>query len=131
MSISSLRLWRPSSAAAAGATGQEAAEQRGAGRITASEHGGASTRFQALPSASASACLPGQDVHFRVTCSKGTYVRSLAHDIGRALGTVSYLWELRRERVGPFLVSDAWQVPEIVGRLQDMHAEQKAAGEDS
>lgn len=51
-----------------------------------------------------------QDVHFTVVCSKGTYIRSLAHDLGRALGTHAHLVALRREAIGPHRVADAWQL---------------------
>jgi tRNA pseudouridine55 synthase len=44
---------------------------------------------------------------FVVRCSKGTYVRVLAADVGRALGTVAHLERLRRTAVGPFRVDDA------------------------
>jgi tRNA pseudouridine55 synthase len=44
----------------------------------------------------------GPRVRFRVACSKGTYVRSLAADLGRALGCGAYLSALRRLRSGPF-----------------------------
>jgi len=47
------------------------------------------------------------EISFRVVCSKGTYIRSLAHDFGQALGTGGYLSALRRERIGQFSVSDA------------------------
>ena len=43
----------------------------------------------------------------RVSCAKGFYVRSLAHDLGVALGTVAHLCALRRERSGPFTVAEA------------------------
>ena len=46
-------------------------------------------------------------IDFVVRCSKGTYVRVLAADIGRALGTVAHLEILRRTLVGPFRVEDA------------------------
>jgi tRNA pseudouridine55 synthase len=46
-------------------------------------------------------------VDFTVECSKGTYVRVLAADLGRALGTVAHLERLRRTAVGDFHVSDA------------------------
>lgn len=46
-------------------------------------------------------------VFFRVVCSTGTYIRSLANDFGVALGCGAYLSELRRTRIGDFLVSDA------------------------
>ena len=39
-----------------------------------------------------------QDVHFEVQCSKGTYIRSLAYDIGRTLGSVAHLTALRYTR---------------------------------
>jgi tRNA pseudouridine55 synthase len=42
------------------------------------------------------------DLTFRVDCGKGTYVRSLAVDVARRLGTVAHLTALRRERSGPF-----------------------------
>lgn len=44
---------------------------------------------------------------FRLECSSGTYVRSLAHDLGRALGCGAHLAELRRTKVGPFDVEQA------------------------
>ncbi len=44
---------------------------------------------------------------FRVTCSSGTYIRSLAHDIGEQLGCGAYLKELRRTRIGPYKLEDA------------------------
>src|SRR5262249_33953866 len=49
----------------------------------------------------------GQDrLEFELECSKGTYVRVLAADLGRALGTVAHLEELRRTAVGTFRVRD-------------------------
>ena len=47
------------------------------------------------------------EVHFRVLCSTGTYIRSLAHDFGQTLGCGAYLQELRRTRIGNFSVDDA------------------------
>ncbi len=44
---------------------------------------------------------------FEVTCGKGTYVRSLARDLGRATGWLGHVVELRRTRVGPFTEADA------------------------
>jgi len=46
-------------------------------------------------------------VHFRVVCSTGTYIRSLAHDFGAALGVGGYMSSLRRTRIGAFEVTDA------------------------
>ncbi|MBL7901899.1 MAG: tRNA pseudouridine(55) synthase TruB [Bacteroidia bacterium] len=47
------------------------------------------------------------EVSFRVVCSKGTYIRSLARDFGIALNSGGYLSSLRRTRIGNFKVSDA------------------------
>ena len=47
------------------------------------------------------------EVDFRVACSKGTYIRSLAHDFGKALNSGAHLSSLRRTRIGDFFVCDA------------------------
>lgn len=47
------------------------------------------------------------EVHLRVICSSGTYVRSLAHDLGEALGCGGHVTALRRTAVGDFAVTDA------------------------
>lgn len=47
------------------------------------------------------------EVHFRVVCSTGTYIRSLAHDFGQALGCGAYLGSLRRTRIGAFSVDQS------------------------
>ncbi|NJY61168.1 tRNA pseudouridine(55) synthase TruB [Salinimicrobium sp. CDJ15-81-2] len=49
-------------------------------------------------------------VHFRVMCSKGTYIRSLAHDFGKELGGGAYLSSLRRTRIGDYRVEDALSI---------------------
>ena len=46
-------------------------------------------------------------VRFTVGCSKGTYIRSLAHDIGQELGVGAYLTNLRRTKIGDYLVENA------------------------
>ncbi len=46
-------------------------------------------------------------VRFTVGCSKGTYIRSLAHDIGEELGVGAYLTNLRRTKIGDYSVEDA------------------------
>lgn len=52
------------------------------------------------------------EVDFKVICSKGTYIRSLAHDFGQALHSGAYLSALRRTRIGSFNVSNA-VTPEV------------------
>lgn len=49
----------------------------------------------------------------RVRCSAGTYVRSLARDIGRAAGSAAHLTGLRRTAVGPFLADEAWSAGDL------------------
>lgn len=46
-------------------------------------------------------------VSFMVGCSKGTYIRSLAHDIGQELGVGAYLTQLRRTKIGDYRIEDA------------------------
>lgn len=57
-------------------------------------------------------------VHFRVVCSKGTYIRSLAHDFGQALGVGAYLGSLRRTRIGDFSVDNAWQLNDLIQAIK-------------
>ncbi len=47
------------------------------------------------------------EVSFKVVCSKGTYIRSLANDFGRTLGCGAYLASLSRTRIGNYLLADA------------------------
>ena len=49
----------------------------------------------------------------KVTCSKGTYIRSLAHDLGKYLGCGAYLKNLTRTQYGPLCIEDALPVSEI------------------
>ena len=52
-------------------------------------------------------------VRFRVTCSKGTYVRSLVSEMGERLGCGAFLSALERTRIGPFLLADAVTLEEL------------------
>jgi tRNA pseudouridine55 synthase len=49
------------------------------------------------------------NIEFRVLCSTGTYIRSLVHDFGQALGVGAYMSGLRRTKIGTFQVEDAMQ----------------------
>ena len=53
------------------------------------------------------------ELDFEVTCSKGTYIRSLANDFGKALNNGACLKTLRRTRIGDFHVEDAWQLEDL------------------
>ncbi|MFX0556378.1 tRNA pseudouridine(55) synthase TruB [Maribacter sp. CXY002] len=55
------------------------------------------------------------EVHFRIVCSKGTYIRSIAHDFGKALATGGHLTALRRTKIGDFNVNTA-QDPMVLSK---------------
>jgi tRNA pseudouridine55 synthase len=57
---------------------------------------------------------------FRISCSKGTYIRSLANDLGSILDVGGYLKELRRTKIGEFVVTEAKTVEEIVSEIQNI-----------
>jgi len=57
-------------------------------------------------------------ISFRVVCTKGTYIRSLARDFGNALGVGAYLSELCRTRIGTFKLADALTVEEVMGQTK-------------
>ncbi len=54
------------------------------------------------------------EVHFNIACSKGTYIRSLANDLGAHLGVGGYLKSLRRTRIGAFSVEHATTVQSFI-----------------
>lgn len=54
-----------------------------------------------------------QNLIFRVTCSKGTYIRSLCADFGKALGSCAHLSALRRDSIGEYSADDAWDFKEL------------------
>jgi len=56
-------------------------------------------------------------VQIRVRCSKGTYIRSLARDIGEKLGCGAYLYELRRTKIGDFGVEEAMTIDFFLDNL--------------
>lgn len=56
-------------------------------------------------------------IRIRVECSKGTYIRSLAQEIGQALDSGAYLTSLRRTRSGEFDVENAWSLDELLKNI--------------
>lgn len=60
------------------------------------------------------------EVDFRVVCSKGTYIRSLVYDFGKALNNGAYLSALRRTRNGEFNIADAFEVMELVTHIRKL-----------
>jgi tRNA pseudouridine55 synthase len=63
--------------------------------------------------------LPPSLIRVRVHCSVGTYVRSLAYDLGKTLGTVAHLSALRRETLGDFTLADAHSLDAIESAARD------------
>lgn len=57
------------------------------------------------------------EVNFRVVCSKGTYIRSLANDFGKALNSGAHLSVLRRTKIGDFEVTQAVNVEDFIKAL--------------
>lgn len=63
-----------------------------------------------------------------IVCSKGTYIRSLAEDIGLALGTGAHVTELRRLRIGDFTAHDAARLEELPGKPSALRSIDSALG---
>lgn len=61
-------------------------------------------------------------IFFRIKCSKGTYIRSIAHDFGKALNNGSYLSSLRRTMSGEFHVNQAWNLEELITEIREQKA---------
>jgi len=57
-------------------------------------------------------------LHLHIECSKGTYIRTVAHDIGEELGCGAHLAELRRLQSGPFVLENALSMDDIEGVAQ-------------
>ena len=53
------------------------------------------------------------EIKVRISCSKGTYIRSLANDIGKALNSGAYLARLRRTKIGDFNIENALKIEEF------------------
>ena len=64
------------------------------------------------------------EVDFRVVCSIGTYIRSLARVFGEALGSGAFLQSLRRTRIGEYRLENAWEIPDL-----DKHLRAKRFGD--
>ena len=62
--------------------------------------------------------INGLEVDFEIQCSKGTYIRSLAHDFGKALNSGAHLSALRRTKIGDFSVDHAISVDAFIDRLK-------------
>lgn len=62
--------------------------------------------------------INGNNLDFRVVCSKGTYIRSLAFDFGKALNSGAHLSALRRTKIGDFSVEKAISIEKFIENLE-------------
>lgn len=62
--------------------------------------------------------LPEADI--RIRCGKGTYIRSIARDLGETLGTSAHLTALRRTRIGEQHIDEAWTLQDLEDRLKKL-----------
>ena len=58
------------------------------------------------------------EVEFRVKCSKGTYIRSLAYDLAKVLQSGAHLTALCRTKIGKYQVEDAWDLEKLVDHIE-------------
>lgn len=58
------------------------------------------------------------EISFRIVCSKGTYIRSLARDLGEKLGVGAYLSQLIRTRIGDKKLEDAWDLQVLIEKIK-------------
>lgn len=61
----------------------------------------------------------GNEVDFRISCSKGTYIRSLARDLGEILGVGAYLKKLCRTRIGTYRLEEARELLSLVEEIKN------------
>lgn len=65
------------------------------------------------------------EIDFRVICSKGTYIRSLIHDLGKVLNNGAYLSKLKRTKNGNYSLNDAFEVVDLVNQIRVLKEEGK------
>lgn len=58
------------------------------------------------------------EIDFRIVCSKGTYIRSLARDMGEILEVGAYMSALTRTRIGDFMLEDAEELPKLIESIK-------------
>jgi tRNA pseudouridine55 synthase len=63
--------------------------------------------------------IEGFEVHFKIKCSKGTYIRSIANDIGKNLNSGGHLTALRREKIGVFDLKNAAEVTDWIQTINE------------
>lgn len=61
------------------------------------------------------------ELDFKVKCSKGTYIRSLAYDFGKALESGAYLSGLCRTEIGEYKLNDSWQLQDLLDHIENAY----------
>lgn len=64
-----------------------------------------------------------------VICTKGTYIRSLIHDLGQQLGVGAYITELKRTRIGEHALDNAFEINDFAGRIIEIRKSAREAGQ--
>jgi tRNA pseudouridine55 synthase len=59
------------------------------------------------------------EIDFRIVCTKGTYIRSIANDFGKKLDTGAYLSALCRVRIGEYTLNDAFTPDQFLSQLSE------------
>lgn len=72
----------------------------------------------------------GDELEIEVSCSKGTYVRTLAEDIGKALGCGAHLTALRRLKAGPFTLADSLTIEQVASLAESGELDAKLLAPD-
>ncbi|BDS09928.1 tRNA pseudouridine(55) synthase TruB [Aureispira anguillae] len=67
------------------------------------------------------------DLDFEVKCTKGTYIRSLAHEFGQKMNNGAYLTKLRRTQIGEYHLKDAWQLEDLIAHIRDNYTPEENA----
>jgi tRNA pseudouridine55 synthase len=75
--------------------------------------------------------LHGPDARFVVRCSKGTYIRSLVHDLGQVLGVGAWLTGLQRDAIGPFALADARDLEQTLAYIASTASDAAAPSSSS
>lgn len=65
-------------------------------------------------------CADQNEIEFRVECSKGTYIRSLCEDIATKIGTIGFMKELNRTKVGKFSIKESISIEELENKKDDI-----------
>ena len=61
------------------------------------------------------------EITYKVNCSKGTYIRTLSEDIAKAIGTIGFMKDLKRIKVGDFKIDQALKISEIEDNIKDLN----------